>query len=695
MNVWLFPTPSLSWQYVSLIVSLLGLLLAPLLSFAHEPSEEETVITLPDVAVHGERPISASSERIITEQDIKLVPIDRPGNLLRLVPGLITLNPSGGPGKADNFLLRGFDADHGTDVAAFVDGMPINLRSHAHGQGWLDLNFLIPETMKAVEVHKGPYQVQYGDFATAGAINFVTRDVVEEGVVQATGGQFGTQRHLLMFSPTRDRVRSLVAAEGFYTDGPFLNDLKAPRFNGLLKLTMNPTSRSELSFTGTQYVSRWNASGQIPLREVQAGRLDRFGAIDPSEGGRTQRTTGNLRFHHDNVFGGTAFAEVYFQYYRADLLTNFTFFLDDPINGDGIEQNDRRYVYGGDVGYRQNGDVFGVASVATLGVQSRVDDIDVRLGTQRQGMRLSTTSDSAVHEASYSPYLKLELQPIEWMRFVGGARADFFQFKVTDRCPVGCLLHPQGTTTDVIPSAKGNVILGPWFGTELFINAGTGFHSNDARAVVSNVAVPTLPRATSYEVGVRTRQWNERVEVTTSLWTMDLSSELVFNGDTGTTDIRGASRRYGIEAGARLRPLEWLTFAGSLTFAHAEFRDTGEAIPQAPLMTGTAEMTARFPTGLATSLRLVHLGRRPLAEDRSVNAQPFTVLNFVGRYRPPTGRWRQFEIFLSIENLLNSDWRQTQLFYTSRLATESAPVGDIHFTPGTPRMVMGGVAWYF
>jgi len=693
--VWILQNPSFFRQLVRLIVLVLGLLSFPLMCFGHEPPAEEDVITLPEVAVHGERPLAASSERVITEQDIKLVPIDRPGNLLRLVPGLVTLNPSGGPGKADNFLLRGFDADHGTDVAAFLDGMPINLRSHAHGQGWLDLSFLIPETMKAVEVNKGPYQVQYGDFATAGAINFVTRDVVEEGVVQVTGGQFSTQRHLLMFSPSRDRVRSLVAVEGFYTNGPFLNDLRAPRFNGLVKLSMNPTARSELSLTGTQYVSRWNASGQIPLREVQVGRLDRFGAIDPSEGGRTQRSTGHLRYHYDTAFGGTAFAEAYFQYYRMDIFTNFTFFLDNPINGDGIEQNDRRYLYGGDIGYRQGGEIFGVASAATFGVQSRVDDIDVRLGTQRRRMGLSTTSDSAVHEASYSPYLKLELQPTGWMRFVGGTRADFFQFKVTDRCPVGCLLHPQGQTTDVITSTKGNLILGPWFGTELFINAGTGFHSNDARAVVSNPTIQTLPRATGYEIGVRTRQWNERIELTASLWTLDLSSELVFNGDTGTTDIRGASRRYGIEVGTRVRPLEWLTFAGDVTFAHAEFRETGQAIPQAPLMTGTAEMTARLPNGFAASLRMFHLGPRPLVEDRSVNAQPFTVFNFAGRYRPPSGQWRQFEVFLSIENLLNSKWRQTQLFYESRLATEPAPVGDIHFTPGMPRMVMGGVAWYF
>ena len=286
-------------------IVLAGLLLTPSLSHAHEPDDD---LTLPEVVVRGARPTESASQQTITQREIELQPPDRPANLLRLVPGVVTFNASGGPGKADNFLLRGFDADHGTDVAGFLDGMPLNLRSHAHGQGYLDLNFLIPETIKAIEVQKGPYQVQYGDFATAGAVNFRTRDVVEEGVVHVAGGQFDTQRNLLMFSPTTTRVRSLVALETYYTNGPFLDPNRSLRFNGLVKVTMNPTPQSELSLTGTQYTNRWNAPGEIPLRAVEAGQIDRFGSVDPSQGGNTQRTTGTLRYHHDTSSGGTAFA---------------------------------------------------------------------------------------------------------------------------------------------------------------------------------------------------------------------------------------------------------------------------------------------------------------------------------------------------------------------------------------------------
>lgn len=668
---------------------------------AHEPPEEDEIlmqeVVVADTPLKADQPPSpsAASERMITEQEIALQPqTGRPGNLLRLVPGLITLNPSGGPGKGDNFLVRGFDADHGTDLAGFLDGMPLNLRSHAHGQGYLDLNFLIPETIKEIQVHKGPYQAQYGDFNTAAAANFVTRDIVDQDVATATGGQFNTQRYLLMLSPTKGRVRTLVAAEGFYTDGPFINANRYPRFNGLLKLTTNPTARSELSVTGTQYIGRWNASGEIPLREVNAGRLNRFGSLDPSQGGRTLRSTVHLRYHYDTPFGGNAFAETYLQYYRLNMFSNFTFFLNDPTNGDGIEQDDRRFLYGGELGYRQSGELFGMTASATIAAQARIDDAHVRLANQRQRVLLSTTVNSSIHEASYSPYLKLEFQPASWMRFVGGARADMFTFNVGDRCDASCAQHTSGKTAAMVTTTKGNLILGPWFGTEFFLNGGTGFHSNDARAVVSNPTVQPLARATGYEIGLRTRQW-DRIELLVALWTLDLSSELVFNGDDATTEILGATRRYGVELGNRVRLLEWLTFTGDVTFTHAAFRSTGAAIPQAPLMTGRADVTATFG-GLAASVQMLHLGSRWLTEDRSVSAQPFTIFNLVARYRPLTkGPWRNLEGYLSVQNLTDTQWRQTQLFYESQLATESRPMGDIHFVPGTPRMVIAGVSWYF
>ncbi|MGH7207386.1 MAG: TonB-dependent receptor, partial [Nitrospiraceae bacterium] len=403
--------------HFALIVVVLLLLPVPA-TWAHDP--DAPAVELPEVSVMADRPVAASSQQFIPDKEILLQPQGRPAQVLRLIPGFIAVEHSGGAGKADQYFLRGFDADHGTDVAFFADGMPINFRTHAHGQGYTDLNFIIPETIQGVDVYKGTYHPQFGDFATAGAVNFLTRDVVKEGVVQLSGGIYETQRHLLMMSPTKDKVRTLVAAEGYYTNGPFINDNRYFRFNGLAKATMNPTTRSELSLTGTFHKAQWNASGEIPLRAVHEGSLDRFGAIDPSEGGRTTRATARLNYHYDTTTGGRAFANFYSQYYKFDLFTNFTFFLNDPANGDGFQQSDLRTFYGGDVGWRQVGDLLGMASAATAGAQMRVDNIHARLGPQVRRVPLGTTTDSDILEASYSPYVKVEVQPTAWMRLVGG-----------------------------------------------------------------------------------------------------------------------------------------------------------------------------------------------------------------------------------------------------------------------------------
>jgi outer membrane receptor protein involved in Fe transport len=509
---------------------------------AHDPDVPE--LEVPEVSVIGERPVAASSQQFIPDKEYLLQPQGRPAQVLRLIPGFLAVEHSGGAGKADQYFLRGFDADHGTDVAFFADGMPINLRSHGHGQGYTDLNFIIPETIEGLDVNKGAYLPEYGDFATAGAVNFRTRDVVKEGVVQAAGGQFSTTRNLLMFSPTTEKVRTLIAAEGYYTNGPFQSDNRYFRANLFGKLTTNLTGRDELSLTATFLKSQWNASGEIPLRAVHEGMLDRFGAIDPSEGGETMRSTARLKYHYDTTSGGQFFANAYAQYYRLDLYTNFTFFQNDPVNGDGIVQADRRVMYGGDLGYKQRGEVFGLPSIGTIGVQTRVDDIHARLGTQTKRAVTGVTTDSDILEASYAPFVKAEVQPTDWLRLAGGLRGETFTFDVRNRCAT-CTEQPAGRKSSGVVLPKMNVILGPWASTELFANYGEGYHSNDARSAVAPGSAP-LARARSYEVGVRSKPFGaDGVELIATLWRIDLKSELVFVGDEGTTEIRGATRREG------------------------------------------------------------------------------------------------------------------------------------------------------
>ena len=659
---------------------------------AHDPDVPE--LEVPEVSVIGERPVAASSQQFIPDKDILLQPQGRPSQVLRLIPGFIAVEHSGGAGKADQYFLRGFDADHGTDVAFFTDGMPINLRTHAHGQGYTDLNFIIPETIEGLDVSKGAYLPEYGDFATAGTVNFKTRQVVKEGVAQATGGQFDTQRYLLMFSPTKDKVRTLFAAEGYYTNGPFENGNRYFRTNLFGKMTTNLTGRDELSLTGTFLKSQWNGSGEIPFRAVTDGRLDRFGAIDPSEGGNTLRSTANMNYHYDTTSGGQFFANAYGQYYRLDLFTNFTFFLNDPVNGDGIQQSDRRVIYGGDIGYKQRGEVLGLPSIGTIGFQTRVDNIHARLGTQTTRMPTGATTDSDILQASYAPFVKAEVQPTSWMRLSGGLRAETFTFDVRNRCET-CAEQPAGRTGSSIVLPKMNLILGPWASTEFFANYGEGYHSNDARSAVTPGSSP-LARAQSYEVGVRSKPWGPQgIEFIATLWRLDLKSELVFVGDEGTTEIRGPSRREGVEVAARGQVWGPIYFNGSVTWTKAEFRN-GDAIPLAPEVTGYGAVLVRWPEGLTSQLQATYLGVRPLIEDRSVKSPSWIDFDLSERYQLPINLSHgRLEAFLFIQNLFNTKWEQAIFSFDSRLRSETAPVNDIHFVPGNPRTFMGGVAWYF
>ena len=666
--------------------------LAGIPALAHDPDAIE--LEIPEVTVVGERPVAASSQQFIPEKEYLLQPQGRPAQVLRLIPGFLAVEHSGGAGKADQYFLRGFDADHGTDVAFFADGMPINLRSHAHGQGYTDLNFIIPETIDGLEVNKGAYLPEYGDFATAGAVQFKTKQVVQEGIIQGTGGQFDTQRYLLMLSPTKDKVRTLLAAEGYYTNGPFQHDNRYFRSNLFGKMTTNLTGRDELSVKATFHKAQWNASGEIPLRAVNDGSLDRFGAIDPSEGGRTLRSTGVVNYHYDTTTGGQFFANAYAQYYRLDLYTNFTFFERDPVNGDGIVQSDRRVMYGGDLGYKQRGEVWGVPSVGTIGFQSRVDDIHARLGTQTTRTLTGTTTDSDIVEASYAPFVKAEMQPASWLRVVGGLRGETFTFNVRNRCAT-CAEQPAGRTSSGILLPKLNLILGPWAATEFFANYGEGYHSNDARSAVAPGSSP-LARARSYEVGLRAKPFGpDGLELIATLWQLDLKSELVFVGDEGTTDIRGATRRRGVEFAARGQVWGPLYVNGSVTYTNAEFRN-GNAIPLAPEVTAYGALLLKWPEGLTSQLQATYMGVRPLTEDRSFRAPAWIEFDVSERYQLPIklphGR---MEAFLFIQNLFDTKWEQAIFAFSSRLRNEAAGVQDIHFVPGNPRTFMGGLAWYF
>lgn len=645
--------------------------------------------TLAPVLVTAPPPVTSSSEQLIPGKDFELRPHGRPADVLRLIPGLIIDQHQGG-GKAEQYLLRGFDADHGTDLALFVDGVPVNLRSHAHGQGYADLHFLIPETIRAVDALKGPYFAEHGDFDTAGAVRFLTRDSVEENTLEISGGSFDTQRYLALLSPTRDRVKTLVAAEGYRSDGPFDHPNGYVRFNLFAQATTDLTEDMRASLSASHYRAEWHGSGELPARTVRSGLVDRFGAIDPNEGGVTERTNVNLDYVWKVGESQKLSVNAYASYYRLTLFNDFTLFLNDPDRGDMINQRDRRWLGGLDAQYEVKQRPLGMPLTTTAGVQYRIDTPRVVLASAVQRHQVGRVQDVDIVEQSVSPFVKLDLVPIEKVRLVTGARGDVFTFDVKERVNTTDG-RASGAATKARPNVKANLILGPWLATELFANFGTGFHSNDARAVIANPKLDALPTATGYEAGFKSRIL-PRTELSATYWFLDLSSELVFVGDDGTTEARGKSHREGLEVATTISLLDWLTFKGDFTWTRrAEFVDTGFPIPLAPRWTARAELTARLPWGLSTSAEMRYLGDRVADDFGFHTARGYTLFNWNARYR-----YKALEAFLSIENLADTKWREAQFFFTSRLPGEPAGgVPDVHFTPGNPRTFLGGIGLHF
>ena len=645
--------------------------------------------TLAPVLVTAPPPVTSSSEQLIPGKDFELRPHGRPADVLRLIPGLIIDQHQGG-GKAEQYLLRGFDADHGTDLALFVDGVPVNLRSHAHGQGYADLHFLIPETIRAVDALKGPYFAEHGDFDTAGAVRFLTRDSVEENTLEISGGSFDTQRYLALLSPTRDRVKTLVAAEGYRSDGPFDHPNGYVRFNLFAKATTDLTEDMRASLSASHYRAEWHGSGELPARTVRSGLVDRFGAIDPNEGGVTERTNVNLDYVWKVGESQKLSVNAYASYYRLTLFNDFTLFLNDPDRGDMINQRDRRWLGGLDAQYEVKQRPLGMPLTTTAGVQYRIDTPRVVLASAVQRHQVGRVQDVDIVEQSVSPFVKLDLVPIEKVRLVTGARGDVFTFDVKERVNITDG-RASGAATKARPNVKANLILGPWLATELFANFGTGFHSNDARAVIANPKLDALPTATGYEAGFKSRIL-PRTELSATYWFLNLSSELVFVGDDGTTQARGKTHREGLEVATTISLLDWLTFKGDFTWTRrAEFVDTGFPIPLAPRWTARAELTARLPWGLSTSAEMRYLGDRVADDFGFHTARGYTLFNWNARYR-----YKALEAFLSIENLADTKWREAQFFFTSRLPGEPAGgVPDVHFTPGNPRTFLGGIGLHF
>lgn len=640
--------------------------------------------------------LSAAEGRVGT-LELSLRPWLRPGEILEVVPGLMITQHSG-TGKANQYFLRGFNLDHGTDFSASIDGVPLNLPSHGHGQGYLDLNFVIPEAISAVDYRKGPYWASAGDFSSAGSANLRIANTLPRGFARVGVGFWDFYRLVALDTPEIGSGNLLYAVETELYDGPWDLEENFRKFDGVLKYTMGTDERGA-SFGLIGYTSEWSATDQIPLRAVEAGTVSRLGTIDPTDGGDTSRVIlyTNLWNEWDDL--STTRLDLWAQYYELDLFSNFTFFLDNPALGDQIEQVDQRAVTGFHLSHRFAFEV-GERSVDNLaGLQFRNDFIpDVGLFRTDDRMRIGTVRDDEVLETSVGLYLRSEVEILEKLRAMGGLRGDFYAFDVESNTPVN-----SGTREDAAFSPKAGLIAGPWADTEFYGNWGIGFHSNDARGTVIAVdpvtgdpveRVDPLVESQGVEVGVRTSAVPGLVS-TLSLWYLELDSELLFVGDAGTTEVSRASERFGVEWANFWQPLPWLTLDADVAWTRSRFTEldpAGGRIPGAFETVVTSGASVDFPCGFFGALRLRHFGPRPLLEDNSVRSDATTLVNLKVGYRIT----ENMEVNADVLNVLDSDDHDIDYFYESRLPGEpAAGVSDLHFHPVEPLTARLYVTWYF
>ena len=631
--------------------------------------------------VLGRKPISAASSLSVRDRDFSLRPVDSVQDILRVTPGLVMVQHSGG-GKANQYFLRGFDADHGTDIALSIDGIPINMVSHAHGQGYADTNFIIPETVERVEITKGTYFASQGDFATAGAVNLVTRGDFEHSSVgfggsDSPGHGEPSYRGLLVASPKFDGAKALFAAEIGRQNGPFDNPEGWDHYKLFNKVTFAIAPASSITLGESSYAGNWNGSGQIPARAVSEGVVDRFGSLDPSEGGNTARHQLFVSYKLRPTERSDLQALAYVGTYRFNLYSDFTFYLEDPVHGDEIQQIDRRTFYGGKVSYRILHELEGAVFDTTMGADVRSDDIHEELWHTADRIELGQLRGNDVHETMLGAYLNEEITPFRPLRFDLGGRADMLSFAVDNTLVTTDPTNPRSGVGDAHQfSPKASAVLTPLDRSgaqlDLFTNWGNGFHSNDVRGVFTTPSVTPLTRAVGEEIGARTRLL-QRWDLAATAWRLDLDNETTWDGDNGTTVVSPATRRYGVEFETRFELTPWLAADANVTFTHSQFstdHENGNGLALAPKQTWDGGLSARHALGPGVAragLRVYGIGDRPASDDGAIVAPGFTQVDLHLGYRT-----RRFDVALDITNLLDGAFRSAQFDTVSRLRTDPA-----------------------
>jgi len=626
----------------------------------------------------------SATEGTVTPQQIQDLPILRTGEILEEVPGLI-ISQHSGEGKANQYYLRGFNLDHGTDLATTVAGMPINLPTHAHGQGYTDLNFLIPELLSGIQYRKGPYYADQGDFSAAGAVTMDYVNVLERNIALVGIGTEGYRRALVAGSPEFVGGHLLYGIELYHHDGPWVHPDDYNKVTGVLRYSQG-NAQNGYSITAMGYNGTWNATNQVALRAIDEGLISRYGTLSPTDAGNSYRYSLSVEGQQTSENAITR-ENAYLIKYQMNLWNNFTYDLEDQVNGDQFQQYDNRIVSGFGVSHDWIGKLAGHDMVNTVGMQVRNDDINpVALYHTVDQQLIYVTEQDHVIQTSGSVYVQNRFQWSDKFRSIAGLRGDAYRWDVTANIP-----QNSGHAHASLLDPKLSLIFGPWEKTEFYINAGQGFHSNDGRGTTMTVdpltgeptsKVSPLVRAEGLDIGARTAVV-PHLQSELTFWALNLDSELVFDGDHGITTPSYASHRYGVEWANYYRPISWFTLDADLAYSHARFvgDPVGPYIPGSPEAVASAGASVDSIDGYLGSLKVRYFGPRPLYDDNSVRSNASTIVDARVGYKF-SNNWR---LFLDIFNLFNAKVSDIDYFYVSRLPGEPpAGVADVHTHPADP-----------
>ena len=653
---------------------------------------EKGLVDLRQVTITSHSNAIATS-RALSSLDLNMRPARSAQDLLRLVPGLFIAQQVGG-GKAEQIFLRGFDADHGTDVNISVDDMPVNLPSHAHGQGWADLHFLIPETVGGYDFGKGPYYANKGDFATAGYVNYKTLNVLDKSMVKVEVGQYNTFREVAMINLLSEKARdrglsAYVAGEALYTNGPFDYPQHFQRYNLMGKFNANLGEHSKLTATISTFSSNWRASGEIPYRAIAEGYIkDRFGVIDSSQSGSVNQTKVNVKLISYLANRFTLENQVFYSHYFFNLFTNFTFFYVDSANGDQFNQHEVRDFYGYNGTLTHQNTIGNAVLTSVAGISARYDQTHPSwLAHSRNQQVLNYLQVGNIRQTNLSSYINETLESGSWL-FNFGLRLDYFNFYYLNYAPG---TDSAAKIYDGLKTSQNKFILCPkitiqyTFNSQIqmYLKLGKGFHSNDARVVIANEGYQILPAAYGADLGIN---WKPlpRLYINTAIWYMFLQQEFTYGSDYGDESVKpgGKTVRTGIDFSARYQINQWLYGDLNLNFARPRDLEAPKGqdyLPTAPTFTSTAGLYVRFKNGINGGVSYRYLHNRPANSDYSLTALGYFLTDLTANYTK-----KKYEIGISIENLLNQKWYESQIEYVSRLKYETAPVDEVSYTAGVP-----------